>query len=1213
MTLVLVILALTVCALMFGASAADLEWNLLTDTEAGYRVFDMHKAYDMGTEADGTPYVKSHKAGGLYIYDDNNILGSYRTFSLEGDFYFSGFPQGLREYTYTPDERPISFLSWLYAAPGATSASTFNAIRLDSQGYIHTDANGTGKTDVKLETGRWYNIRCVFTPQTGISEMFIDGKKVLDFSIVRFRPTKHVSFAVRYFDGYFTDWGVTMKNLKVKTDSEYTVELKREDAADYLGHQVTKPEMGGFNVRAILGVNSTEYNRIGFETIMVMPDEDGNIISDTVSLKSKVVYESVNGDGKTYNVKNEFGYNYAAALEIEDLPVEPIGNCFELVIRPYVLGMDGMRRYGVATVLFYNGETDESGYPVLKPQTGKSYSAKVTDDTLIYSASGFDTKDYSKDQSMMIRNVGGVNDPLFRAVYLKFTLDEKMVKALESAASATLRFYVTKNETNADRKQYDLMVHGAGTDWVESELNYKNHAAKAMTYEMIHQGPYEAGSHYAVDVLNYLREAPLNDDGTVTVAFRVTTEAQKDVLLTYIASKESNTAATIEISSTMYELTLNYSKTGNTGYEPWGYAEHLTDEWFDKLVDEIYPKDASGEPIYYDIEDLDLNGYGGTTAKGDFTREFKWKNGTVWSSNAADGFKVKDTEWQTAKFGRTLNTLGQSTANRFLDSSYAKEISEYDVYGGITNAGFKGQATGFFHTEKLQGRTYIIDPLGNPYFAVGMNTVVLGDTTNHKEFSLAKFGTEEEYFKQITASLKDTGINTVFVSTHEALLGVENGLNCAISIGVVNKYMSFLGRSQIKEGVYPYNNTINVFDPDFVKITNQNVPAIITEGGYADNPRVFGYTTDNELPSGNDILFRYLTLDPMEDPTNAFSYALAWTWLARRMDDSYPTLDKFSAHPEREQMNSEFLCFVYARFYRVAREAIESVDKNHMYFGSRINGTCYTDEGYHRAAGRYLDIITANLYGGLNPKVDTIIGLYRNSGKPFIVTEFFAKGMDAIDTHGYKLANSTGAGILVQTQQDRADYYEHYTMTLLQSKACVGWTWYRYRDNDQGVYATGSSSTPLIMLHMTYGEVSKANTFLNTETGEILTAQQVGGNYRTLYKGEALASNQNVNKGIYNGDFSSVVTVYQYDAKGKLIDSMGYEVETPSSEHPKDGEVLKALDGGASYTIGTVTNADGTVTKTVLTAYEGKYVAFADSIRKISDHVMGLVKYFDAQ
>ena len=45
---------------------------------------------------------------------------------------------------------------------------------------------------------------------------------------------------------------------------------------------------------------------------------------------------------------------------------------------------------------------------------------------------------------------------------------------------------------------------------------------------------------------------------------------------------------------------------------------------------------------------------------------------------------------------------------------------------------------------------------------------------------------------------------------------------------------------------------------------------------------------------------------------------------------------------------------------------MEAVDKNHMLLGSRVNGNCPSDEGYLRAAGYYLDIITTNLYGGLN-------------------------------------------------------------------------------------------------------------------------------------------------------------------------------------------------------------------------------------------------------
>ena len=131
------------------------------------------------------------------------------------------------------------------------------------------------------------------------------------------------------------------------------------------------------------------------------------------------------------------------------------------------------------------------------------------------------------------------------------------------------------------------------------------------------------------------------------------------------------------------------------------------------------------------------------------------------------------------------------------------------------------------------------------------------------------------------------------------------------------------------------------------------------------------------------------------------------------------------------------------------------------------------------------------------------------------------------------------------------------------------------------------------------------------ENGKILTAVEVG-DYETVYKGEKMASNQNINKGFYNSDFSSVVTVYEYGKDGVLISSMGYEIEKPESETPAEGTRLTGKDG-TSYVTGRRTNADGSYTETVLTVYEGKYLALANSIRKMSDHLLGLLEYFAAE
>ena len=63
----------------------------------------------------------------------------------------------------------------------------------------------------------------------------------------------------------------------------------------------------------------------------------------------------------------------------------------------------------------------------------------------------------------------------------------------------------------------------------------------------------------------------------------------------------------------------------------------------------------------------------------------------------------------------------------------------------------------------------------------------------------------------------------------------------------------------------------------------------------------------------------------------------------------------------------------------------------------------------------------------------------------------------------------------------------------------------------------------------------------------------------------------------------------------------------------EDGTVLASPKGDKTYTIGEVKNADGGVTKTILTVYEGKYVALARSISRVSKNMLGILKYFDQQ
>ena len=68
-----------------------------------------------------------------------------------------------------------------------------------------------------------------------------------------------------------------------------------------------------------------------------------------------------------------------------------------------------------------------------------------------------------------------------------------------------------------------------------------------------------------------------------------------------------------------------------------------------------------------------------------------------------------------------------------------------------------------------------------------------------------------------------------------------------------------------------------------------------------------------------------------------------------------------------------------------------------------------------------------------------------------MISEFYTKAGDSTVTSEEgraKLANTSGAGWYVETQTDRADFYDTFIIKLLESNNGVGWQWFHYMDND---------------------------------------------------------------------------------------------------------------------------------------------------------------------
>lgn len=1004
-----------------------------------------------------------------FINDTVNILDDYDTFSIEADMFFEKYPSGLNSEGKSPNEAPMSFVTWVTQNEGSTSIS-YRSVRINSDGYLCTGYGADSKTDAKLPLGEWFNIRFLLSPTSGLCEVFINGQKTLSYKLGS--PTNMIMSKVRFFDTRF-NYSAYFSNISVYSDSSYRIGLVREQSADYLTYQTSKPENGRFDLRLISGINIediTTYNNTGFNVVMLWR-ENGEVVSLEKDLKTVTVYEGFLAGGRSVSAA-ELGASRLALITVDGIPTDK-GNV-EIIVRPFVR-KNGLRKYGESVILTYSGD-ENNGYPVLtQGQRSVEYTAYPSDDTFV--RCGANEENFGQSATLELKN-SGAGTPYTREIYVKFKFSETALKKLLSSSRVYFEFYVNSHRSKMSDEEIAeggilADICGVDTNWTEDELTGKNAPALAKELEYIGEVRYAAKQYNRIDVTDYILKNAKNGE----VAFKISNvEPDGDSgRMNFASSEASSGTPKLTVYPVLFNHEIDLEKTGNEGYEPWGYAEKLVDEWFETTRDELFAN--TYEP--YELATVDVS-----KPSGDHTIKTMQTGSSPTSGNTI------------VRYARTIDSLqGFKNATTL----------QYDKYHGVTNMGIKGEATGFFHAEEIEDRWYIIDPLGNPFYAVGINTAELGSTDNQKAASIAKYGSEEGFYKQVGDELVAMGINTVW----GADLGFfeQDDLIVAVSTNAM-KYMTEQNLRAANGGddKYAHNNTMNVFDPDFAAYCERTTAEIVAP--YKGSDRVLGFYSDNELPSNEDMLYRYLTLDPTE-PANAFSYAAAWTWLTRATGN--PNASVTDITPE---LSTEFKAFMFDRYFTVVTDALDAAGcGDYMYLGTRIHNENETSEGYLRAAGRHVDVLSVNLYGGMEPPAKTIQTIYKYSGKPFIVTEFFAKGEDAVDMNGYKLQNQVNAGWRVDTQKDRGIHFENYTLLLIEGRSCVGWTWYRFRDNDQTVYVDEGGN-----LYTAFDRAGAApSAYVNVESGRIIEdGVAFAPSLKIHYKGEGDLSNLGSNKGIYD-------------------------------------------------------------------------------------------------
>lgn len=191
-----------------------------------------------------------------------------------------------------------------------------------------------------------------------------------------------------------------------------------------------------------------------------------------------------------------------------------------------------------------------------------------------------------------------------------------------------------------------------------------------------------------------------------------------------------------------------------------------------------------------------------------------------------------------------------------------------DIYGGCAVCGITGQVTGFFHLEKINGRWWFIDPLGNPFwmkaiYALDHNAI------GGKTAAIAKYGSLEIWADQVNRRMKAWEFNTVgeYSQNRVRPYGTFGGSPPpdslklpAIAHKIVSSQALSNSRGWIPEPVNDiivgvptstYNGwrapLVDVYDPDYTTVVQKAVEELDTDivGGLASQQWIIGVTLDD--------------------------------------------------------------------------------------------------------------------------------------------------------------------------------------------------------------------------------------------------------------------------------------------------------------------------------------------------------------------------------
>lgn len=417
---------------------------------------------------------------------------------------------------------------------------------------------------------------------------------------------------------------------------------------------------------------------------------------------------------------------------------------------------------------------------------------------------------------------------------------------------------------------------------------------------------------------------------------------------------------------------------------------------------------------------------------------------------------------------------------------------DFDRYGGWKE--LKGTVTGFFHTEKLGERWWIIDPDGQVFFSVGVNGVSeVGTSCPQIGFSRygrsvsALYADPSEWAAVTLNRLRCWGFNTLGAWSRPSV--TANGVMPYAPVLDIGRRATTQRMTQPRKGHSPWSWFPDVFDPSFEEGARREAARLAEN---RSDPYLLGYFLDNEFSwgglweaafssdSGSPCRNALITCTTNYFGENRTAFVAAFAAAGVEVRDFSDLATLASAPPaELAELREAWERTVAERYYSVCTGAIREADPNHMIISQRFAG--HVPDWANGPSGRYCDIVCMNFYNegiayGVSHKLqDRFAELAGETDKPMLIGEWSFKALDS------GLPCTRGAATPVQTQVDRSLGYASFLTTAAANPYIVGAHWFLYSDQPyEGRFDGENSNYGLVDLSDTpYPALTVTAAFIN--------------------------------------------------------------------------------------------------------------------------------------